>query len=283
MNEIFNINRFWKYLVSEIKSVAGKYGIVLLVTSLSPIILYLTLGLGSVLLGRADGWYSAEWGWRLGLLFCVAIGLVISMPANCFGHITDKRAGSSWLMIPASTFEKTLGILIVGCILMPAVFMLLYFSVDAIICAIDPNCGNSLVYYWHNLKEMIRMEFLEDPDVVGSDMEASIVSFLDLFTNNWFYIEQIVYSILTFIVGALYFKKNKAVKTIGVLFVLQIAMSFAAMPFGVSLEHRILQVGNETAMAEFLENIAIWSRVWNWCLIVGLSVWIYFRLKTIKH
>lgn len=272
MNEIFDIRRFGKYLASEIRMVTSRFGISMLVASFFPVVLYLFVAFGSLIWG--NGW-SGPGIWGRFAVFCfVAFLLCIMMPASCYGHITDKKAGSAYLMIPASVFEKTVSIVLIGCVLLPAVFVLLYLATDAIVCAFADSCGHSMVYYWFNLKESLATELVGDDSVPAS--------FVATLTNTWLYVESIISNVLIFVLGALYFKKNKAIKTIGVIFIIQTVFSFAMMPM-----MRSFVMDNymdfENVFWDFMSNFSVWAHVVNCVWIVLLAVWVYFRLKTIKH
>ena len=79
----------------------------------------------------------------------VAIVLfLLIFPILKYGDITDRRKGQMPLMLPSSHAEKACSAFLVSVIIVPAVFMLLYFGTDALLCAVFPECGKSLAGYY---------------------------------------------------------------------------------------------------------------------------------------
>lgn len=269
MKDIFDIKRFGKYFLSEIKSAGANFGLSLALLSFMEVIVYLFAGLFSLM-------NSGQWdGTGIPLrstTFCLCLFvMVISMPVKCYGHLTDLRSGSTWLMVPASTLEKFLSMVLITAVLIPAVFTGAYFCTDSIICAIDSSCGDSFI------------KILSDiPGYLNEIPDASAASFLTKLTSPWMYIDDSIGSILIFVLGAICFKKNKSAKTILTLIVISMAASMFMTPFTL----RIITDANDPMSlmdSPIIRNYATWDMISDIVIVSGMMVAIYFRIKTLKH
>lgn len=285
-NDVFNFNRFGRYLVTDIRNAVSKYGITLLVMASFSITIYLIVGMFSAVTG--NGWISTGLVLRVILFGLATLIVLISSPSKIYGFITDKKEGTSFLMVPVSTLEKTLSMLIVSCIVVPFSFFAIYLSLDQILCLMDPGCGDSVIYALNESRSSIldglsqlSQEFEIYPDVLSSGF--------------WVYLDDIAQTILTFLLGALLFKTAKPAKTIGCIMILSIVMSMIMVPvisFG-AVEKFKVAVENDMTPQELFDSFPVLSWMFRHALLVdtitdtvvnlALSVGIYFRVKKIKH
>ena len=94
----FNIKRFGSYIASDARNCAANFGLSAVLISCAGVITYLAVTLFNLIFNGE--WMSSGQALRL-FVFCMAmIVMVTSMPVKCYGRLTEKRAGSSWLMIP---------------------------------------------------------------------------------------------------------------------------------------------------------------------------------------
>ena len=189
MNEIFNFKRFGTYFIADIKGCYRNYGLSLILLSLSGVIYYIISGLIGTIIG--EGWETLISGITTLLIFIASsLAIVISMPHKCYGHITDRRMGASYILLPASTFEKFLSMIINSIVVIPAVFCSIFLGADAILAALDKEYVFCLTELSSNI-----------------DIIMSMLTPLDDFAGG----------ILTFLLGAVYFRKHKIAKTILVM------------------------------------------------------------------
>ena len=142
MKEIFDFKRFGKYFVFDLRSCAANYGYSLTLICLMGVIIYI----GTVSMGLL---FNGTWGGPTeafrNSVFCFSMFvLAVTMPVKCYGRLTEKRAGSEWLMIPASKLEKYLSMVLITVAAVP-VSGLVYCGLDAVLCALDPTCGSSII------------------------------------------------------------------------------------------------------------------------------------------
>ena len=136
-NDVLNMNRMGRYLVTDVKNAIARYGISFLVMATVSLTAYLLVGFFTTIVGA--GWYSLEVVPRSVILGITLVVLTLSAPAKIYGFITDKKEGSSFLMVPASSLEKTLSMIIVCCVVVPFAFFAVYLSLDQILCLIDKS------------------------------------------------------------------------------------------------------------------------------------------------
>ena len=208
------------------------------------------------------------------LIICIAV-LLITMPSKLYGHLTEKRAGSTWLMIPASIFEKYLSMVIICAVITTALFLCIHIGTDALLCALDKTCGNNLLSLG---KEIFGYR---------TEIPTEVMSAIGGLLNPLVYIDDIIGSVLIFLLGAICFKNAKVVKTILFLMVISLAFSIIASPFITSYMEAL--ANNPTVTIDeffsggFFGNLTLIDTLNDVAVIVICMAGIFFRLKTIKH
>ena len=262
MKEIMDFNRFGKYFVSDLKSCAVNYGYSLILICLMGLIIYIgTVSMGLLFNGS---WGGPDIGFR-NSVFCFSMFvLAVTMPVKCYGRLTEKRAGSEWLMIPASKLEKYLSMVLITVAAVP-VSGLVYCGLDAVFCALDPTCGSSII------------SLLLQPG--NSDI---------LMALTWQNLNSGISISLSFLLGAIFFKSSKTVKTFLVLFALgtvTMTVLFTMLFNGVTVAEL---VDNEALANEIVGNGPFGNNSFIpvlCCTVsyVFLLTGIFFRIKTLKH
>ena len=288
-NDVLNMNRMGRYLVTDIKNAIARYGISFLVMATVSLTAYLLVGFFTTIVGA--GWYSLEVVPRSVILGITLVVLTLSAPAKIYGFITDKKEGSSFLMVPASSLEKTLSMIIVCCVVVPFAFFAVYLSLDQILCLIDNRCGDSLIIAINNgqtvLTELFRKASLESNNLIP-DYSA--------FTTPWLYADDLAEGFLIFLLGALLFKSSKPAKTVGCLILISIVLSMITTPIfthGIMEKFREAQANYSLTPEELFEMFPFlsWSVkhavlldcISDTIVNLGLSIAIYFRVRKIKH
>lgn len=276
MKEIFDFQRFGKYYCSDLKATFNNTWITVLVTALSGIIAYLFSGIMNLML--SGNWGSYGLVGRSITFVIISLTLCITIPAKAYGGFTDKRAGSFFTLVPASALEKFLSMVINTCIIAPLAFVVIFITADSLICLIDSNCGESLISLVASgadgLNNMLSdLNSSSDLKILGTGelIFSQIVSFFSF--------------ILTFLVGALYFKSHKVGKTILAYIIVSMALSLISSPL-------IAAFGD--SFGDFIQDIAFdpesafrWLKVVghtiNVLFLIGFNLWAYFRVKTVKY
>ncbi|MBO7487542.1 MAG: hypothetical protein J6X77_04955 [Bacteroidales bacterium] len=273
MNNVFSPKRFGKYFCYDLFNVKNNFGLTLLILGLLPFILFVVFQLINILFHgtfyvNSDGFMPAR---VITGIVCVTVA-ILAFPTKVYGSVTDRRAGSSFLMLPASTFEKWLSMVLMGCVLVPLCLSILYVGSDTVMGLVFPKAYGTPI---------INMPF---DDIIGeTDMPIDIhFSFTGLVWGNW------SASMLFFTLGAICFKKGKVGKSILVLFVLTILASLIVVAivgnFDADFANDTLLLNAVDADPETAARkiIALGKALlyFQLVLFLGLNYW---RLRTIKH
>ena len=210
---------------------------------------------------------------RAGLFVSAAILFIMVFPSKAYGFITEKAMGSSWLMLPASRFEKFLSMMLTCLVVVPLVFFCTYLLSDALICLLDGKCGGSILSSWSKVI-----------DINGSTEEIRLGA-----NGTWFIVSWVLQTSSIFLLGALLFKKSKVLKTILALFVIAMvlfAVTVAAINiFNIDLPDLGLRFSqwarNHADHMDYWFNF--WSNLELAVIVIGCGIWSWFRVKNIQH
>lgn len=253
MKEIMDFNRFGKYFVSDLKSCAANYGYSLILICLMGLIIYIgTVSMGLLFNGT---WGGPTEAFRSNVFWVSMFVMAVTMPVKCYGGLTEKKTGSQWLMIPASKLEKFLSMVLITAVVIPMIAFCVSLGLDALLCAVDHTCGSSLI-----------SAFISADQKINSIISLS----------------------LSFLLGAIFFKSSKTVKTFLVLFALgtvTMTVLFLILFNGVNMAEL---VENETLANEIVGNGPFGDNgfIPVLCCTVSyilLLTGIFFRIKTLKH
>src|SRR5574344_959071 len=205
----------------------------------------------------------------VGCVIVISVAAVILFaPARIYGHITDKRSGSDFLMLPASHLEKWISMVLITCVELPVVLIVTLGACDSVLGLIFPKAyGSPIVSSIASAKEFIA-DNLSDSNV---NVHANFVA-MGIF--SW------IESILIFTLGAICLQQSKVAKTI-------LADLLAGTILGSlftlfwSPECMLSSVSEMTDMLTTMLNVIL--NVVYGVVICGLLVATYFRVKTIKQ
>ncbi len=271
MNNILDFKRFGNYFAYDIRRAGNNYGISLLVLGLMPVILFIIHLLVWLLRGAAtDTPYSMSGESKIIVFGIVLFVAAVSAGVKIYGSTTDKRSGSDFLMLPASTTEKWLSMVLMVCVVVPVALLVLTLASDALLNWLFPSIyGDGIV-----------------SSITGSDWSHLTGSNKDFSVN----LPAILFlgwsgCALTFTLGGLFFKKAKVAKTFLFLFALGTVLSmlaFVAAKFGLgdSISKFVDDI-NDPASAVDAFNWML--NIFNIITIGGLLVLTWLRLRTIKH
>ena len=292
-NDNFNFRRFGKYFSTDIRTCWSNYGLSLLTISIfTPVFFYILITTFHLILNSS--WDGPDMGLRF-FVFCIALAcLVITMPVKCYGKITEKQYGTFWLTLPASRLEKFISMFLMTCIIFPIAGIATYLAVDALICAFDHTCGNNLIAggmeLIRNMGDIKELTMnLVDESVTIEDA-ALIQEIVSQMNSPLLYIDEIFGITLPFLLGAIFFKNGKTVKTILVLFALSTVFSISITPIMENWASEVMTGLNDgTAVIRKLfdnglfRNLALIDTISDTVLNLALMTGIWFRIKTLKH
>jgi hypothetical protein len=107
-------------------------------------------------------------------------------------------------------------------------------------------------------------------------------------TSPWLYIDEIFGITLPFLMGAVFFKSGKTVKTFMALFAFSTAVSIISTPFMTKLAADMMNgVNNGDVMRIFengiFRNLILIDTISDAIVNIALIIGIWFRIKTLKH
>ena len=292
-NDIFNFRRFGKYFATDIKTCWSNYGLSLLTISLiTPIVLYVVLTAFNLIM--TSTWDGPDMGFRF-FAICVAMFcIVVTMPVKCYGRITEKRYGSFWLTLPASRLEKFASMFIMTCIIVPVTGLAMYLGMDAVICAIDHTCGNSLIAggieFMGSLNNLNELAMNMGDETITIEGQGAVQSILEQISSPWLYVDEIFGITLPFLLGAIFFKSGKTAKTILSLIAFSTAISIIMTPFLSSWATEMINHAGEdpNMILQSLSNgifrhLTLIDTLSDTVCNLALMAGIWFRIKTLKH
>ena len=292
-NDIFNFSRCGKYFASDIRTCRSNFGLSLLtIALLFPVATYFITTVFNFVINSV--WDGPDMGLRVFVFVVALLCMIITMPVKCYGRITEKQYGSSWLMLPASRLEKFVSMFLLTCIIVPVAGIVLYLGMDALICALDHTCGNNLIAGGLGLigkmgdLQSLTMNFV-DENVTIEDA-AVVQEILKQVSSPWLYIDEIFAMTLPFLLGAVFFKSGKTVKTFLALFAISTAISIAATPLMTNWAMNIANDMNDDPMAVlelfrngFFKHLVLIDIISDTVTNLALMAGIWFRIKTLKH
>lgn len=292
-NDIFNFRRFGKYFTTDFKTCWANYGLSLLTISLlSPLVLYVIIVTINQIMHNT--WDGPDIGLRVFAFAVSMICMVVTMPVKCYGKITEKQYGSFWLTLPASRLEKFISMILMTCIIVPVSGALLYLGLDALICAFDHTCGQNLFAGGTELLQRMG----EAKDVTLNLIDESITiedatlaqEIVRQMNNPWMYIDEIFCFTLPFLLGAVFFRNGKTVKTFIALFAISTVTGMICSPIMTNWVMEMFNNLNEDPDAilqmfnnKLFKNLVLIDTVTDTVTNLALMAGIWFRIKTLKH
>ncbi len=282
MNDIFNIKRFGQYLASDIKDAAHNCGLSLLLLGCSGLL----ISLAGALYGLAfhGVWDMPGYTARYGISIILLLSASITLPIKCYGHITDKKRGTAFILTPASALEKSLSMIIVAGVLVPLLVVVIYFGLDALAVKVFADMGKPLMDPRALQSSPLYISVLS---AAGENRSPEFLEQMDAFTAyflgyGWQLVKYLTNALL-FLLGAIVFKKQKGAKTILAVIVWGFLLSAIQTP-ATLLNKEYMDMANSQLAAESLfESLTQWVKVVTIVFPILLCGGIFYRVKTIKH
>ncbi|NLZ18939.1 MAG: hypothetical protein GXY24_01540 [Bacteroidales bacterium] len=267
MNNVFDFKRFGNYFLYDLRRAKNNYWISLLLMGLMPVALYIICQFFSLITG--NGVTDLSDVLKFDAVFVSIVAVMLGAGTKIYGKITEKQSGSDYLMLPASTFEKWLSMVLVVCIVLPLVLFALMFVSDGFMSLVFPNSYGDRILSFDFARGLIEEMMNEE----GFYFNMPAVLFLD-----W------CETLLIFTLGAVCFKKSKVAKTLLCLF----AFGMVITPL-MFLFLGTTSIDNDWIIEHFTDPDKALAMV-NWTLSIvytvmigGLLAGLYFRLRTLKH
>lgn len=272
MDRIFNLNRFGRYLAWDIRNARNNSGFSLLVYGLAPVFIFAFYEICCLIFD--GGFRNFAFAWRLGSIFALVVLFTMMNPSRLYGKITDRRYGTEFLLLPASTPEKFLSMTIVSAIVMPVCLSAALLVSDSLLALCFPG------HYGEALICMDKSVFF-GINPLGDEDSVSMNIFL-VFMSSWWT------NIFVFTLGAIFFRKSKVAKTILTYFLVSLVLGtvFSAIVInapGFGEEMFTSMFAEAGDMRGLLSRINVIANVWQgivWTVLLALTYW---RLRSLKH
>ncbi len=284
MNNTFDIQRFGKVLKHDGLNFFPNIILTLAIIWAIPVVIYLFTSLMPT-----DGTthiYDAIS--RINLIDALLKIVIIIAPARLYKYCNDSRKGIGYAMLPASTLEKFLSMVIYCVIVTPIIYIAGALAIDSILALFNgPYDGFAASLYFDRFAQI---DYLIDKNYMVLDDSWS------LFINNLSPTFMTILSLLgtlmlssIFMFGNMIFKKRKTGKMIGILILLSIIIMIIFINYVANNEALInyFEQINEDNVTEFIErmifilmNVALYSEI----IVSALLLWgVYRKIKTQKY
>lgn len=271
MKNSFNMSRFGKYFLYDLRQLWRNNGKAIILIGLIGVIMYFTYLLTALIFTQQ--WKAPGIEVRTVMFFVSSVILVL-YTARTYGHLTDKKAGSTWLMIPASRMEKFISLLISTLICIPVAFVGVYFASDAVLAAIDPKMSSTIC-------ETVVSGAIGLAKLMADSLHEIYISPFQFYLACTL---SLMGSILYFVLCGMIFKKWKIAGGIGIIFALQILFTNI---FGIIFRFTDIEAWIDTweitDAQELIDRMFIYGNIFNLFQLVLLGWLIYLRIKTLKH
>ena len=272
MNEIFNFKRFWTYFKYDLKQMWRNHSKAAILIGGASAIFYVVWVLISLVFAQR---WTAPPIYARAIIFGLAFFVLIIYAARLYGHLTEKKAGSSWLMIPASKAEKYVSMLLVTLIVIPLLFFAVYFVIDGFLALVDPTYDQALFTGISGLYTQVingLTAFGAESPITFSSASLVFPTIISFFSN-----------LLYFLLCGICFKKNKIVGAFAILFGLSLLSSLLMGLFMPHFVENFQANANEEQIVHWAVNTMNWSIALTCLLTAGLAWGVWRRIKTIQH
>ena len=273
MSDTFNFKRFWTYFKYDLKQMWRNHSKAAIMIGGSIAIVYFIWVLLSLVFNQQ--WTAPSLGARIATFFA-AYTILTLYQTRTYGYLTDKRAGSSWLMLPASRTEKYVSMLLMTLVVIPILFIAVFFLLDGILSLLDPGYGQTLIGAFTSNWSDIVNSYANDSLLKNPIAPIVVLILTSIFTN-----------FLYFLLCGICFKKNKIVAGIAISFGLSIVIStilgLVVRMLGGSSFNIDIDINNDLEGARIIAGILNGIEALGILIVIGLAWGIWRRLKTIQH
>lgn len=274
MSETFNFTRFSKYFRFDLANIWRRHGKTALLLGGASIILYFVWAIFGLIF--TFEWCSAPTIARVVGFVIVLIAFEFFM-IFLYGHVTDRKAGPDYILLPASTLEKYISLILNAVIIIPLLFVGMYLACDALICLIDSNCGVPLVSGAITSLQKAYDGVLLFNEALAQEQIPVHYSIMGMLLPM---ISQVLFNMLFYIFCGILFKRLKLLWTLLTSWGFGMIVS---MGFGLIMPLFIDMFDTEEGALRLASGMMDWSTVFNFLLAAGLAVAIFLRLKKMTH
>lgn len=274
MSETFNFKRFSKYFRYDLTEVWRRHGKTALLLGGASVILYFVWAIFGLIF--TFEWCSAPTVARVVGFVLVLIAFQFFM-IFLYGHVTDRKAGPDYILLPASTLEKYISLILNAVIIIPLLFVGMYLACDALICLIDSDCGVPLASGAITSLQNAYDGIVTLNEALSQEQVPVHYSLMGMLLPMF---SQVIFNMLFYIFCGVLFKRLKLLWTLLTSWGFGMIVSMGA---GLLMPLFIDMMDTKEGALRFANGMMDWSMAFNFLLAAGLAVAIFLRLKKITH
>lgn len=274
MNQTFNFKRFGTYFKYDLTQMWRNHSKAAILIGGAGAIFYIVWVLFSLVFGYQ---WQAPMIEARAVVFIIAFTILEFYQVKTYGHLTEKRAGSSWLMIPASRTEKFVSMLLITLIVIPLLFLAVYGIIDGFLSLVDPTYGKALVTGFAD----VYTKLVEGLAEINGQIDLNLNPATMIFTS----ILSFFCNFLYFLLCGICFKRNKLVAAFAILFAFSVVMSVLMGFVGPALvENWPNDVDwTEDMIISWTNGLMNFSVIMSILMTLGFGWGVWYRIKTLQH
>lgn len=274
MNNTFSFARFWTYFKYDLRQMWRNHSKAAIFIGGASAVFYIIWVLFSLIFNQQWSAPSIEARFVVLLLAFMVLELY---QTRTYGHLTEKRAGSSWLMIPASRTEKFVSMLLVTLVVIPVLFFFVYFLLDGFLSLVDPVYGKALVSGFFSTYEQV----INGISTIGNESPVRFTAASLVFPA----IVSVLCNFLYFLLCGICFKKNKIVYGLLIVFGLSTLLSLlSGILLPALLPHfQVFADASSEEIARWITNLMNGAVAFSCLLTIGLGWGVWRRIRTLQH
>ena len=273
MKETFQFNRFWTYFKYDLKQMWRNHSKAAILIGGASAMFYVIWLMFSLVF--TQHWTTPPIEARFAV-FILAFAILELYMVRAYGYLTEKKAGSAWLMVPASRTEKFVSMLLVTLIVIPLLFFVVYFLIDGFLSLVDPTYGKALLTGAAGAYDTI----VKGLAAIGASSPISFTTSSLLFPS----IVSLFCNFLYFLLCGICFKKNKLVGAIAILFGISLVFSLLTGLFAPSIVESLKGVDpTDDQIAHWAVNFMNGMTALTCLITIGLGWGVWRRIKTLQH
>ncbi|MBR6438993.1 MAG: hypothetical protein IKS65_07420 [Bacteroidales bacterium] len=282
MNNTLDIKRFGKVLTHDGLNYFPNLILTLAILWAIPVIVYLFTSL----MPTDETNHVFDAFSRISTIGFIKKIAIIIAPARLYKYCNDSRQGIGYAMLPASTLEKFLSMVIFCVIVTPIIYVAGALAIDSILALFNgPYDGFAIAYYFDSFAQFGHS--IEKSQMVLSQ-EESLLLFNSISPTFLCIISLLGTLMLSsiFMLGNMIFKKHKTAKMIGILILLSILFMIISINFVATHELMFKEMA-EDGMTEFLKRflfIIMNTMFYTELIVSALLLWgVYRKIRTQKY
>ena len=282
MNNTLDIKRFGKILKHDGLNFFPNMILALAILWAIPVIIYLFTSL----IPSDDTSHVFDAFSRINIISLIKKIVIIIAPVRLYKYCNDQRQGVGYAMLPASTLEKFLSMVIYCVIVAPIIYIAGALAIDSILALFHgPYNGFALAYYFDSFAQFDHS--IEKSQLVFNEEDALLL--FNSFSSTYMLIIGLLGTLMLssiFMFGNMIFKKHKTAKMIGILILLAIILMIVFINYVANNENLFNRAYKDNS-EEFIRRlifIAMNIMFYTELIVSALLLFgVYRKIKTQKY